>query len=317
MIRHLYFIGNGFDLHHEIRSKYTDYAYWLIDHDLNLFYKIESTYGWPDEDWWSDFENEMGEFPIEEYTNDIYREYAPDYGSENFRERDRYAPELEAERLLSSLYSEIKKSFHKWISQLSNGNTKNKIKMDKIDSFFINFNYTPTLEVLYNIAENKIFYIHGKANRDQELILGHGKSIAQIERETTHEMPSFKSTEDKERWIEENETDYSYDRALETTIEIVGKQRKNVDAIIEQSTKIWNSVTAVSDIYVYGFSFSIIDIPYLKKVLSLVNKENVTMHISYYSNDDLRKAKDFVKGEHLQDKNVEYLKLCDIIENKS
>ena len=42
MIKNLYFIGNGFDLHHGIQSRYTDYAYWLIDNDLSLFYKPKS-----------------------------------------------------------------------------------------------------------------------------------------------------------------------------------------------------------------------------------------------------------------------------------
>ena len=33
-MRHLYFIGNGFDIHHKFPNRYTDFRKWLREKDL-------------------------------------------------------------------------------------------------------------------------------------------------------------------------------------------------------------------------------------------------------------------------------------------
>lgn len=62
------------------------------------------------------------------------------------------------------------------------GDESKKIELKTDDAAFLTFNYTPTLETLYNIDENIIFHIHGKAGTDDELVLGHGVSEGDIEK---------------------------------------------------------------------------------------------------------------------------------------
>jgi hypothetical protein len=308
MIRYLYFIGNGFDLHHGIRSKYTDYAYWLIDNNLDLFYKIESAFGWPNDDWWGDFENKIGEISIEEYTNDMCRNYAPDYGAEDFHERDRFAAEFEIERQLTELFESIRNSFHIWVSKLESANSEKRISMKTEDSYFINFNYTPTLESLYNVNKSNILYVHGKANRDKTLILGHGKTLEQINNELN------KTASIKEQCDERDDSGYFYDRAIETTIDVIAKQRKNVEGIIAHNENLFNKFINVTDFFIYGLSFSSIDLPYIRKMFDVFDNDDVIIHISYYKDEDLQKAKTFITNERIKDTCVEFIKLDSIVE---
>ena len=51
-----------------------------------------------------------------------------------------------------------------------------KVRIDKNNSVFINFNYTQTLENLYAILSSNILYIHGCAVKNDKLIFGHNKT---------------------------------------------------------------------------------------------------------------------------------------------
>ena len=42
---------------------------------------------------------------------------------------------------------------------------------------FLNFNYTETLEIVYQVKAEKVCHIHGK--RGEELIFGHGEPISE------------------------------------------------------------------------------------------------------------------------------------------
>ena len=44
------------------------------------------------------------------------------------------------------------------------------------DDYFLEFNYTHTLQQLYKISDDNIYYVHGECfgEDDDELIIGHG-----------------------------------------------------------------------------------------------------------------------------------------------
>ena len=49
MVKSLYILGNGFDIHHGINSKYSDYHEWLEKNDNGTYEKlcaIYDTYGY-------------------------------------------------------------------------------------------------------------------------------------------------------------------------------------------------------------------------------------------------------------------------------
>jgi hypothetical protein len=53
----LYVMGNGFDLHHGIASKYSDFKTYLAKYDRDLLYALEHLYDC--KDIWGDFEQNL------------------------------------------------------------------------------------------------------------------------------------------------------------------------------------------------------------------------------------------------------------------
>lgn len=274
MAKNIYFIGNGFDLHHLIPSSYKNYAEWLNNFDYSLYLKINILYGaiGREDEWWGDFENHMGELDIEAYSSWIYRSYGPDFASDSFREADRFVAEMKAEEELNNLNLRIRQSFYKWVQQLPLANVLKKVEIDNSDSFFISFNYTDTLRRLYKIPQDKICYIHGNARRGDELVLGHGKTKDQLTEPTL--MPQNLTEVQQQEWIDENMTDESFHRTVGATIDAVSNQRKEVESIILHNDEAWNQMTQAQYFYIYGLSFSPIDTPYITKALSMMNKKN-------------------------------------------
>ena len=58
-LRHLYIIGNGFDLHHKIDSSYHDFKKWLQTH-YREFYEEFIDVSDCNSNWWNDFERNIG-----------------------------------------------------------------------------------------------------------------------------------------------------------------------------------------------------------------------------------------------------------------
>jgi len=311
MANSIFFIGNGFDLHHRIPSSFKNYASWLCKNDVDLFLKIDKVYKCCDKNWWADFETQIGELDVEAYSAEVYRVYGPDFGSDNYREADRYAAEIKAEQELKELFLKVKYSFYKWVQQLPLANVLRKVMIDTKDSFFVSFNYTDTLRRLYNIPNDKVCYIHGNARRGDELVLGHGKTKEQLLQPT--KMPINLSKEQQQEWIDENITDDSYHRTVEASVDAVSAQRKEVEMIIRNNGVIWNQMKNAHYFYIYGLSFSSIDVPYIKKALSMMNRNELSIYVSYYNQQDKDKIFHFFQQEKFPVDKITLVNLEDIM----
>jgi hypothetical protein len=76
----------------------------------------------------------------------------------------------------------IPKYFTMWINQIDvNDAKKHRIiefeNLINIHSKFLCFNYTDTLETVYNINRNNICYIHGKVIESDDIYFGHGNDL--------------------------------------------------------------------------------------------------------------------------------------------
>lgn len=106
--KHLYIIGNGFDIHHSINSSYSNYRNWLEENEPDIYSQLCDLYGVStDEDeaheWWSDFENMLSEIDLYDYVENVVVENYPDFSSDDFRDRDYHAAEFAAENELGAL----------------------------------------------------------------------------------------------------------------------------------------------------------------------------------------------------------------------
>lgn len=320
----LYIIGNGFDLHHRYKSGFCDYGRWLKEKHEDIYNSLESEwFNIPDEDedsnyewrnWWSNFENNIGEISLRRYienTADIAFFEAAD--AEERRAHHIYAGERIANSDFLRLANQINGTFKEWIQTLHPGVEFKKLPIEAENAFFINFNYTPTLEKTYQISKDSIFYVHGSID-SEEYILGHGKSYVEIAEmaESDSECPTDIPIEEMAQWYNAHTDDYMTDQVKQKAIEQLYGLRKNVEQIIENNKEIFKGFESVEQINIYGFSFSNIDIPYLFEIISHINLNKVKWEISYFCDTDNANIDRFIRSANIPPRMVTKIRLTDI-----
>lgn len=326
MADHLYIIGNGFDLHHKYRSGLADYGQWLLENHPNIYYSFENWFDIPvyDENddsqykewknWWSYFEQRLGEVMIRSYIEDAaFRAFNEASQAEDRRPYHTYAGERIADNELSVLVNLIKGTFSEWIQSLSPGEKWYRLPIEEDSSLFLTFNYTPTLERIYQISRDKILYIHGSLD-SEEYILGHGLSYQEIEErcENDEECPDGLSIQETEEWYKVHSDDFMTDQVKQVAIERMCDLRKNVEQIIEENHLFFEKLSQIETIHIYGFSFSPIDMPYIYTILSKVDVATVKWEINFFTDYDKEKIEHFIKEAKIPKDNVSLIRLTDI-----
>lgn len=318
-MKQLFVIGNGFDIHHKIPSSYKMYRDWLEEHDSELLESLRCYYDVDDGEWWSQFEIKLGHPDMVDYIDKTSFENEPDYGSDDFRDRDYYAGQFAAEAEIGTLVADIKETFTDWVGSLPAPNSDKKIKLDKDDAFFINFNYTDTLQTLYNVKATDILFIHGNVGNGTELILGHNRPYDEIDSEFAPEIPvppDGLSDEELAEWCDvmaDSGENYIHLSVREEVVSQIHRLRKDTEGIIKVNKKSFESLKDVKIIHVYGLSFSPVDVPYLDKIVSEVNAATTKWIVSWYEDEDKMKAKRFFQQKGINAELVSYIKLNDIL----
>jgi hypothetical protein len=147
------------------------------------------------------------------------------------------------------LIESIRELFRQWISDIDLSGAKPKIAFDW-NSKFLTFNYTETLQCVYEIPDTKVFHIHGSAKADDDLIFGHGESC--------NEEPE----------VDENGES---NRTMFTDAEGAAKYpfyalQKRVLDVIDGSSEYFSSLHDIKNIVVIGHSLNKIDLPYFQEV---------------------------------------------------
>lgn len=308
-IRNLYIIGNGFDLHHDIPSRYADFLNWLRNNKKAAYNKIVDLYNDADEnEWWNEFETNLGYFEIREKIENISFVCQPDEDDfEKMRVIDTTVGAWEAENEIGGVINAIKDTFHEWVDSLPQASINNKVNIDVKDSFFITFNYTLTLECLYEIERDKILHIHGSLN-DDEYILGHGRTHEYIKREAEKYVDPYDGKQDLSEYgfytIDDEITENTKNAVINQIMSIA----KPVKETIDKHTKLFENFSKVENVFIYGLSFSDVDKPYLENILSSVS-QNAKYIISYYTKKDYDNINKFLTNYHI---NYELVMLEDL-----
>ena len=317
-MKHLYIIGNGFDLHHHIPSRYLDYREWLENHYPDVLYRIENYFdnlSTPSE--WNNFEQQLAEKDFYSYAVDVAHESMPDFSSDEFSDRDYHASEINAEIDSLNICTDIEATFSEWIDSLPNGNIQRKLILSRESRYFITFNYSLTLERVYNIPLKDILYIHGRQG-DDRYVLGHGKNKDELQSMSgMHypEPPEEIAPEQYEEWYSEHGCDMFIEQAKDSAIRVIAEMKKNIDGIIQANQDTFSSLKDVQIIHIYGFSFSPIDMPYLYEIAKNVDMKNVQWKISYYSLCDKEKVEEFLAEFQIPDNHFKLVKLDDLMES--
>ena len=288
----LFIIGNGFDLAHKMNTSYNDFSKFLkknydikeeitvpyslvqIDHNgehiVNiyktakyLYALINRTNGGD----WSNFEENLGSLDFEEDFSFLSHVYDKNGDINLFHES------ANNEDLANDLYvivPTIKDFFREWITLVNDKVTKYKplnsfielLDSNDGEDIFLTFNYTNTLEKLYNV--NNICHIHGNVAKDKDIIIGHGKDDLFFENE--------------DRLSRYMGCEYGLQK-LQVAL------KKDTNSVINKHKKFFDKISSnITKIYSFGFSYGNIDLPYIEKIIKKLNPQNSNSINWYFEN---------------------------------
>lgn len=157
----LFIIGNGLDIAHGLPTNFDpDFKNIATEYEQDNFWEL---YQSQEANIWADFENLLS-CPDFNALVDIFDGYSPDYLSD--RESDRNSIIFQVDlngRLMDALYE-----FADIADEHLRYTQANELITQKLDTnaLYMTFNYTHTLERLYNIPKQHILHIHGEVGHD-------------------------------------------------------------------------------------------------------------------------------------------------------
>ena len=289
----LYIIGNGFDLYHGLDTSYHSFAKYLsnkdtdlYDHLLNYFPLPDITEGSPtseDKAQWNNFEQALADLDFESVLDDN-SDLMANPGAEDFSEKDWYAFSFEMQEIVIKLTQTLIEHFNDFILnvEISKCTTKKLLDLDS-KGYFLNFNYTETLQKVYDIPEAQITHIHNKATNEKvSLVLGHCFDASEHD-DKRHVPPQGLNEESLQEWQEQisDNYDFSFESGRTEILSYFSESFKNTDLIIDDNEVFFDSLGEVEQIIVLGHSMSKVDIRYFEKIIEKTGL-NFKWVVSYY-----------------------------------
>ena len=243
----LYFIGNGFDLFHSLKTKFIHFYSWLNlkdnDHeqfayDMECLFPASGLHG----NWlWSDFEKALGGIDVD-FIHDQY------CGKENDVFNDKEYQERAA-RYLHMVTNKIPIHLREWLNESYHLCERCETLHLNPDSRYLSFNYTLLLEDVYKIPKDNVLHIHGHLNDQNPLTTGH--------------LVYFPEKD-------EDPKNYNIERSLQNITQEANNLRKPVEKIIKHNILFFTLLSEIKNVVVFGHSLSPIDRPYFIEVVKNV-----------------------------------------------
>lgn len=300
----LYIIGNGFDLHHDIQCSFLNFMEWIKENDKDLLSKLGQVYhNAYEHNWWKDFENNLAQLNISYYANKKGNLYDPEYiKNGSIEEKTEYASQKVIEEF-DIIKDTLRHDFQKWLSEAYEKRPKEKkIQFPSECSIFLTFNYTKTLEDIYEIDAKHVYHIHGIIDDRDSMVVGHGLGMSELNDMLESQEPRIGEFWSKKlnritrlQIVKPKHKELATLSSLESIVSL----KKDVGGCIEKNQQFFNKIFDIERIYVYGFSFSSIDMPYLEKIISRTKPETHWV-ISWYSQEDKRRIMDFIIRHDIQ-----------------
>src|SRR5947209_7212449 len=142
MTETLYIIGNGFDLHHGIRSSYYAFGEYLKSHDRDTHSVVERHLG-VDADFWAEFEERLADLDTDSVI-DYASSWLESYGAEDWSDAYHHDYQYEIDRVVEAILA-LRLRFGEWIRQLRIPDPSEiariRLPLD-VSATYLNFNYT-------------------------------------------------------------------------------------------------------------------------------------------------------------------------------
>ncbi|RGT58009.1 AbiH family protein [Solobacterium moorei] len=157
----LFIIGNGFDLAHNLPTRFDpDFMNFSRKYEQYNFWDLYQT---REDSIWSDFENLLS-YPDLNNLEKLFDGYAPDYLSDRESDRDSIICQVDLNGNLKDALYEFASNAEDCLNTIQS-NSFFERTLDS-DGYYINFNYTHTLEKIYCIPLEQILHIHGEVGKN-------------------------------------------------------------------------------------------------------------------------------------------------------
>ena len=267
MCANLWIIGNGFDIAHGLNTKYNNFKEFLNEYNPDLKNVLED--GCNDSDLlWSRFEEALGYLDYD-YLLDVYRDEV-DIGLDS--------PGLCAHNMIQTIVGirrtleSLPDALNEWISTIDVTDIDqlpliNTYMIDS-DNYFINFNYTNTLECVYNIDYTHIYYIHGSQYHEDLLVLGHAGPVYPSNYDEVNGDVIYSPSE-------QAAIDFSMDELIELDDEkecIREMLRKDSHESLHNLNQFLERYgSQINRIISFGFSYGEADMLYIRSIINYFN----------------------------------------------
>lgn len=269
----LFIIGNGFDVFHDLHTKYSDYRDFLDATIVSEFERWAGEAGLTKETTWSDVEAALGVC-----WNSLQSSFFSLYSNS---EKDCIELETDMETDFSFVFHFTGELFYSFINKAQNKKVKPIFQFER-DDIFINFNYTNTLERVYCILPERILHIHGMVNDIQPNSFIGSDVLPRFN--TVEEAEVLESIVKAKNWNSEYvrstiqfgaypvipySGSITDDRALEQIQEIQELFVKHPEQNMSTLQKFINGfkLEAIDEVVISGTSIGKCDLPYFVKVL--------------------------------------------------
>ena len=297
-MKHLYIIGNGFDIHTGLATRYADFRRWLENNYPFIYENMQAVYD-IDAEWWNDFEVQLGKLDINRFVSKftppakpIDEIIAEAERRREFEQKYNIPPDLHVDsycaKWLKGLLDVLQYCFEKWVDNCQRSITNPKyIHIEKENSFFVNFNYTDVLEMLYKIPEERVLHIHGRSSKHERLIYGHNTFLLGSSMNNDEERVSFE----------------------------LGKYHKNPYEHIYKHQELQEILKDVEYVHIYGFSFSPVDEDYMDWFFNNVPHTS-QWEVSWFSEEDKNRIDKFILDHWSLKDRLKIIKLEEITQTR-
>jgi hypothetical protein len=291
--KRLYIIGNGFDIFHDVKSRYSDFKNYVEKNDHGLFEALEEYFN--SDELWSDFEETLAHIDTDKITDDA-SDFLEPYGADDWSDAFHHDYQYEVQKAIDIVTITLKEQFTRWILNLEIPQLA-KLNLAPT-SIYLTFNYTDTLERNYKISPPQIVYIHNKAISDTStLILGHSRQP----------IPE-NALEKQEDWEDQDVRVMEGNRILDRYFI---QTYKNTEEIISEKKYFFSQLFLINEVFVLGHSISPVDLNYFQEVHKSVQK-GCNWTVSFYAEAEKDKFEKALVSIGVSKNKISFTKLSDL-----
>ena len=237
----LYIIGNGFDLHHGLKTAYSNFRDNYVKKNHKLWKLLYDIYGdtIKNDMWWSNFEIMLGHI---DYLHLMTSHNGEAIGF------------MKVRNLFKGLLPPL---FGKWIKDMNCLVPIDDSICLNPNALFFSFNYTLLLEETYGVKSENIWHIHNSIKNVDDIVVGHDFDERKL-------FVDFLKYKDGKGPFRTDVADNIRNEALKGAKQVNNRIYLHQEDFARLYSNIRHYITM-------GFSFNEIDMPYIKEILN-VNK---------------------------------------------